>query len=156
MSALKRLVAALRPRPRIPEEQLALYGESVSPVIRQLGALYQAWRRDLELNAGEDELANSTSIHRWEAAGLIERLAAIEPPAPLGRAHALLASVTEDTARASRLLSSGYRFHSSRARCDGHALMLSAEERYGELCRELTRLGVNVPPAGAAGEQPAP
>ena len=156
MSALRRLLSALRPRPQVPGEELRRYGEALSPLLLQLASLYQDWRRDLELNTGEDELANTTSIQRWEAAGLVDRIQAIEPPEPLTRAHSGLLTAALDTARASRLLSSGYRFHSSNARCDGHALMLEAEARYAELRRELADWGLSVPPDGVGAGPAAP
>jgi hypothetical protein len=141
-------MAALRPRPRISGEELRRYGEALSPPLSRLGSLYQAWRRDLALNTGEDELANTSSIQRWEAAGLADQMREIQPPEPLTRTHNALLSAALDTARAARLLSSGYRFHSSSARCDGHALMLDSEARYAELRRELADWGLTVVPDG--------
>jgi hypothetical protein len=148
MSPLRRLLAALRPRPQIPGEELSRYGEALAPLLSQLGSLYRAWRRDLELNTGEDELANTSSIQRWEAAGLVDRIQAVQPPEPLTRTHSALVTAAQDTTRAARLLSSGYRFHSSSARCDGHALMLETEARYVALRRELADWGLSVPPDG--------
>ena len=143
MAPIERLAALLRGRARVEPDELERYGAAVRPLAEQLDRLYQRWRADLELDTPEDDLANSASIRRWEAAGLGDRLAAIEPPRPLARLHAELAAVIAETTRAAQLLSNGYRFHSSRARCDGQALMLEAEARFGSLRESLARVGLS-------------
>ena len=110
----------------------------------RLGALYARWRQDLELLSAEPEMANAASIQRWEAAGLLDRSRTVQPPAALLRAHSELRSIIADTARAAQLLSNGYRFHSSRARCDGHALMLASEARFSALCESLAASGLSI------------
>ena len=138
------LTGLFRGRPRVEPEELQRYREAVVPLVEQLGGLYRRWREDLLLDAPEPDLANSASIQRWEAAGLRDRLVVIEPPAALARAHGDLAVLAGDTARAAQLLSNGYRFHSSTARCDGQALMLASEARFGTLSQTLARLGLSV------------
>jgi hypothetical protein len=112
--------------------------------------VHRDWERARELDSTSDEMASTASIKRWEVAGLIDSLESIEPPAPLARLHHELVAVATETARATQRLSSGYRFHSSRSLCDGQAMMTSVESRLETLCRELTRLGVSVPPAAHA------
>ena len=113
-----------------------------------LAGIYARWRRDLAMDIGADEFANAASIQRWEAAGLMERLRSTPPPPELSRQHGDLAAVAADTARAAQLLSNGYRFHSSRARCDGQALMLAAEQRFATICGALEQRGISVPRDG--------
>lgn len=145
MPGLDDLTRLFRGRIRVEPEELGRYGEAAGPMVEQLGALYRRWRDDLELDAPDDDLANSASIRRWEAAGLRGRLLDVEPPPALARLHAELIGLTENTARAAQLLSNGYRFHSSRARCDGQALMLEAEERHASVRRTLEQLGLSFP-----------
>lgn len=156
MPGLDDLSRLFRGRARPEPEALDCYATAVRPLLEQLRSLYQRWHQDLELDAPDDDLANAASIQRWEAAGLRDRLAEIEPPPPLARAHADLLALVTDTVRAAQLLSNGYRFHSSRARCDGQALMLEADERFRPLLQNLEQLGVRFAAdadAGAAGRR---
>ena len=148
MAPIERLTGLLRGHARPDPRELERYGSAVTPLAAQLGRLYRRWRTDLELDAPQDDLANSASIQRWEAAGLRERLAAVEPPEGLARLHAELVALTVETARAAQLLSNGYRFHSSSARCDGQALMLESEARFDSLRTSLARAGLSVEPDG--------
>jgi hypothetical protein len=152
MPPLERLTGFLRGQPRLEPAELERYGAAVRPLAEELGRLYLRWRDGLELDAPQDDLANSASIQRWEAAGLSERLAAVAPPAALARLHAELAALTLDTARAAQLLSNGLRFHSSRARCQGQALMLDAEARFATLRGNLARVGLSVELDDVAGD----
>jgi len=154
MTPLERFTGLLRGQPRLDPDELERYGTAVRPLAEQLGRLYARWRADLELDAAEEDLANSASIQRWEAAGMSERVTAVEPPPPLARLHAELAALTVETARAAQLLSTGYRFHSSRARCEGQALMLEAEARFGSLRQSFARLGVSVEPSADGDARP--
>jgi hypothetical protein len=144
MSPLSRLSALFRGRARGEPAELEAYGEVVGPVSERLGTLYTRWRQDLELLSAEPEMANAASIQRWEAAGLLDQLQPVQPPPRLVRAHSELKSIIADTARAAQLLSNGYRFHSSRARCDGHALMLASEARFGALRKSLAASGLSI------------
>ena len=144
MSPLNRLSALFRGRARVEPAELDSYGEVVGPVTARLATLYARWRQDLELFSAEPEMANAASIQRWEAAGLLDQLRPVRPPTTLVRAHSELASIIADTARAAQLLSNGYRFHSSRARCDGHSLMLASEARFGALCKSLVASGLGI------------
>jgi hypothetical protein len=146
MLPLRRLSDLLRGRLQSDPAELRAYSEAVRPEIERLDDLFAGWRRALELNSDEDEMANAASIQRWEAAGMIDRLRRIQPPTGLTWAHAELQSLAGDTARASQLLSNGYRFHSSRARCEGQDLMLTAEERIRALVRTLAQNGISVAP----------
>jgi hypothetical protein len=142
MSPLHRLTKLFRGRDKASPVELRSYGQVVIPIAGRLENLYTRWRQDLELVSAEDELANAASIRRWEAAGLLDRLRPIQPPPPLTRTHNELEAVITDTARASQLLSNGYRFTSSRARCDGQALMLECQERFEALRRSMQECGV--------------
>lgn len=156
MPGLDDLSRLFRGRARVEPAELERYASAVGPLVEQLGGLYRRWRADLELDGPDDDLANAASIQRWEAAGLRDRLAALDPAASLARAHADLVALAADTARAAQLLSNGYRFHSSRARCDGQALMLEVEERHAALRRSLEELGVSFgadADAGAVGRR---
>jgi hypothetical protein len=147
---LTRLSDLFRARATVDPDELKSYSNSLRPVAERLGALYARWRQDLGLISREDELANAASIQRWEAAGLLDRLRALQPPSALARDHAALEAVLLETVRASQLLSNGYRFCSSNARCDGHALMLACEERFKTLSANLAQSGVSVKNGGAA------
>jgi hypothetical protein len=151
MRGLRKLNGLFRPRAALSADELQTYADAVGPSIEQLGALYLRWRESLELDAPDEQLANAGSIQRWQAAGLRDSLRRITPPPALARPHADLVAIATSTARASQLLSNGYRFHSSSARCDGHALLLSTEERLAALRAELERRGLSVHhgPAGA-------
>ena len=153
MAPLNRLSHLFRGRARIAPAEIEAYSTAIKPLAERAGALYARWRHDLEIDTHEDELANSASIQRWEAAGLLDHLRSIQPPKPLARTHAELQSVITDTARAAQLLSNGYRFHSSNARCDGQALMLASEERFTAICRAFEQSGVAL---GEAGRQAHP
>jgi hypothetical protein len=145
-----RLTALFRAGPAVSPTELQSYADAVGPLLERLGGLYVRWRQSLELDAQEEVLANAGSIQRWEAAGLRDRLRGVEPPAGLARAHAELILVAANTARASQLFSNGYRFHSSSARCDGHALLLASEERFAALRADLERRGISVRSAGGS------
>jgi hypothetical protein len=151
MRGLRKLNGLFRPRTGLSAAELQAYADAVGPSIERLGALYLRWRQSLELDAPDEQLANAGSIQRWQAAGLRDTLQGITPPPALTRSHADLVAIATNTARASQLLSNGYRFHSSSARCDGHALLLSTEERFAALRTELERQGLSVHhrPAGA-------
>lgn len=151
MSVLHRLLRLIGIRPSLDPARLQTYAEAVRPMAAQLEALYLRWRRQLESDLPENEMADAASIQRWQAAGLFDQLGRLEPPAAFVKAHTTLKSLTWDTARASQLLSNGYRFHSSRARCDGQSLMLSSEERFEALRRGLTARGLSVEPAAGDG-----
>jgi hypothetical protein len=148
---LNRLTSLFRARAIVDPDELKNYSDALRPVAERLGALYGRWRQDLELISREDELANAASIQRWEAAGLLDRLRALEPPSSLAREHGVLEALLLETVRASQLLSNGYRFCSSSARCDGHALMLECQERFETLSANLAQSGVSVTNGGAAG-----
>jgi hypothetical protein len=149
---LNRLSDLFRNRAIADPDELNSYSDALRPVAERLGALYGRWRQDLELISREDELANAASIQRWEAAGLLDRLRPLQPPSALARDHTELETVLLETVRASQLLSNGYRFCSSSARCDGHALMLACQERFERLCANLAQSGVSVKNGGAAGD----
>jgi hypothetical protein len=144
MRGIRKLNGLFRHRVALSADELQAYAEAVGPLIEQLGALYLRWRQSLELDTSDEELANAGSIQRWQAAGLRNDLRRITPPPALARPHADLVVIATNTARASQLLSNGYRFHSSGARCDGHALLLSTEERFAALRTELERQGFSV------------
>jgi len=153
MRGLRKLNGLFRPRAALSAEELQAYADAVGPLIEQLGALYLRWRQSLELDAPDEQLANAGSIQRWQAAGLRNTLRCIMPPPALTRPHAELVAIATSTARASQLLSNGYRFHSSSARCDGHALLLSTEEHFTALRTELERQGLSVHPGPADAER---
>jgi hypothetical protein len=119
-------------------------------LVDRLGTLYRRWTDDVEIDASDDDLANAASIRRWEAAALRDRAQAIDPPPTLAREHEELVALAGATARAAQLLSNGYRFHSSSARCDGQALMMESEARHATLRRHLELLGVSFPAAADA------
>jgi hypothetical protein len=144
MPSLDFVVRLFRAGPKVTPPELNAYGERLAPITGRLRGLYARWRETLEHLSREDELANTASIQRWEAAGLLDELRPIQPPEPLAQAQVELESIVADTARASQLLSNGYRFTSSRARCEGQALMLASEERFQKLCQALSEDGVNV------------
>jgi hypothetical protein len=154
MSPLQHLTSLLRGRPRIDPAELGRYASAIRPPAERLGGLYARWRRDLEVDSKAEEHANAASIQRWEAAAVRDQLAAVPPPAPLAKLHAELAALADETARAAQLMSNGFRFHNSDARCDGHALMLASEERFASLRRALERQGVSVAPAAPDGVEP--
>lgn len=154
MASLSRFADFFRPHQRVDASQLQSYGDSVLPALERLAEIWTRWRQDLELETPEDDLANAASIQRWEAAGLLERLQAIQPPPTLARCHAELLEIVHDLVRASQQLSNGYRFHSSRARCDGHALMLATEARFHALRRAFAESGLSAA-LGADGDAAA-
>ena len=78
----------------------------------------------------------------------------MSPPPALTRLHAESVALAGDTARAAQLLSTGFRFHNSNSRCDGHALMLASQERFATIRRALERQGISV--ERAAGDDAAP
>ena len=153
MPSLEDLSGLLRGRRRPDPAELEVYARAITPLVERLGALFVRWRRDLEIDAPADDLADAASIQRWEAAGLRDALGEITPPPALTRLHADLLEVTADTVRATQLVSNGYRFHSSNARCDGHALMLAAEERHTALRQALDRQGISVATVDAEGSR---
>ena len=142
MFRFSQLTHLFRSSPKIDPGDLEAYATVVTPPLNALSALFDRWRRSLEVDSRDHLLADASSIQRWEAAALRDRLRALTPPAGLRDSHAELISIATTTARASQLLSSGYRFHSSRARCDGHALLLTAEERYAAVRTRLLRHGL--------------
>lgn len=154
MPSLNRFADLFRSQQRVDPTQLQAYADIIVPALQRLADIWTRWRQDLVLEAREDDLANAASIQRWEAAGLLERLQALEPPAALERCHAELLEVVHDLVRATQQLSNGYRFHSSRARCDGHALMLATEERFTALRRAFAQRGFSA--GGGADGDAAP
>lgn len=154
MPSLTHLTSLFRGRARVEPAELQRYTSAIRPIVAQLGALYVRWRTDLEVDSMQEDQADAASIQRWEAAALRDQLAAVVAPAPLARLHADIEALAGDTARAAQLLSNGFRFHNSRARCDGHALMLESQARFDTLRRGLGRHGISV--ERAAGDDAAP
>ncbi len=149
MPSLTHLTSLFRARARVEPAELERYTLAIRPIVAQLGALYSRWRSDLEVDSMQEDQADAASIQRWEAAALRDQLAAVTAPAPLVRLHADIETLASDTARAAQLLSNGFRFHSSRTRCDGHALMLDSQARFDTLRRGLAQHGISVElPAG--------
>ncbi|MCC7104542.1 MAG: hypothetical protein IT307_05315 [Chloroflexi bacterium] len=136
----------IRGKPPVDPRQLAEYGALAQHVFSRTAALHEAWFVKASLEGQEEDLANVAAIHRWEAAGLAVILKQVEPPPGFTRAHQQLVDVVERVARASRLLSTGYRFHSSSARCDGQALMVETAQRLRLVQRRLEERGISVAP----------
>ena len=144
MPPLRHITNLFRGRPAVEPAEADRYGAAVQPLLQDLYELFVRWRQDLELDSPEEGLANAASIQRWQAASIRDQLVAVERPVAFSKLHDDLGTIALDTARAAQLLSNGYRFHSSRARCDGHALMLTAEARLDALLRALADYGVSV------------
>ena len=136
--------------PRSDPLQLEAYASAVRPLFSRVSALYEAWFERFSLEARDEDLANLAAINRWETAGLLEAARLLDPPKGLERAHGILLRVLERSARGSHLLSSGYRFNSSRARCDGQALLLEGAERLLHCQKLLEQCGVSVAPGEPA------
>jgi len=136
-----RWLSSLFHRPPEPEpEAVEDYRAAILPLLERAERLYQQWLEDVETVSDSERLANIASTQSWELATLSERLQACTPPEALAGTHAKCTEAFRLTRRAGQLLSTGYRYHSSDALCDGHALLDDACQIRHTV---LQRLGVD-------------
>jgi hypothetical protein len=100
--------------------------------------LHQGWLEQLDEQRRLERLANAAAVYHWYLSSLRERLGRVEAPPALGAWHEALAAALDSAARATQLMSHGYRFHNVRRICDG-GLML--EEALGQAVAVRDALG---------------
>jgi hypothetical protein len=125
---------------RIDPEHARDYQAAVTPLLERADCLYQQWVEQVESLTDDERIANIASIQGWEMASLAERLGACTPPPGLETVHANCTRAFELARRAGRLLSTGYRYHSTDALCDGHASLDDARQLYLSAMARLIEL----------------
>jgi hypothetical protein len=88
--------------------------------------LHQRWLEQLEEQRRHERLANAAAVYHWYLNSLRGRLAVVESPPALGAWHEALTGALDSAARATQLMSQGYRFHNVRRICDGGLLLEDA------------------------------
>lgn len=91
--------------------------------------LHQGWLEQLDEQRRPERLANAAAVYHWYLSRLRERLGTVEAPPSLAAWHEALAGALDSAARATQLMSHGYRFHNVRRICDGGVLL---EEALGQ------------------------
>lgn len=129
-----------RRSPQIPLDDLRDYQAAVTPLLERADCLYQQWVEQVESLKDDERIANIASTQSWEMASLSERLGACTPPPGLEGIHARCNRAFELARRAGRLLSTGYRYHSTDALCDGHASLEDARQLYLSAMARLIEL----------------
>lgn len=149
--SVSRVARLFRRRPRPPAEILAPYAAAALPLLERAERLYHEWFEYVALVADSEKLANAAAIQRWEAATLARSLEGVVPPEALADAHADLVVTLHQASRASQLLSSGSRYHSASAYCEGQVLLTAARERRLKAFRAVRRILGDPRPAGGSG-----
>jgi len=91
--------------------------------------LHQGWLEQVDEQRRHERLANAAAVYHWYLNALRERLGGLDAPPSLGAWHEALAAALDSAARATQLMSHGYRFHNVRRICDGGLLL---EEALGQ------------------------
>jgi hypothetical protein len=118
---------------------LEAYAHEVIPVLDRAEWLYQYWLDQTSLFSDGEKLGNVAAIHRWEAATMERSLERVVPPPALVDAHQQVLEALELASRAAQLLSSGSRFHSANALCEGQSLLDTSRERRLSALRVMRR-----------------
>jgi hypothetical protein len=129
----------LRPSGTPPADVLEAYAHEVIPVLDRAEWLYQYWLDQSTLFSDGEKLGNVAAIHRWEAATMGRSLERVTPPEVLADAHRRVLDALELASRAAQLLSSGSRFHSANALCEGQSLLDTSRERRLSALRAMRR-----------------
>ena len=135
------------------DEALRGYARMALDLLAQCEALHQHWLEELDEQRRSERLANAAAVYRWYLNGLHERLVGTDAPRAVDRSHEALVAALEAAARATLLLSQGYRFHNVRRICDGGALLEDAREQAQAVQRALARLVDAAPPAALSGAE---
>ncbi len=102
--------------------------------------LHQGWLEQLEEQRRNERLANAAAVYHWHLCRLRDRLGLLEAPPALGAWHEALAAALDGAARATRLMSHGYRFHNVRRICDGGLLLEEARAQTGAVGAALAQV----------------
>jgi len=118
--------------------------------------LHQGWLEQVDEQRRHERLANAAAVYHWYLSTLRERLGSVEAPPSLGAWHEALTAALDSAARATQLMSHGYRFHNVRRICDGGLLLEEALGQAVAVRDALARLcDVSVLSAQRAAERPA-
>jgi hypothetical protein len=110
-------------------DELGPYAAIVNPSFDRAEQLYQEWYARSGRFEEPERLANSASVHRWEAARIADALADIDPPRVVRRAHDEAIEAMIVASRAAQRLGAGARFHNAKALCEGQILLEESRER---------------------------
>lgn len=102
--------------------------------------LHRGWLEQLDEQRRNERLANAAAVYHWYLASLRDRLGGLEAPPALGTWHEALAGALDSAARATRLMSHGYRFSNVRRICDGGVLLEEARAQASAVREALARL----------------
>jgi GAF domain-containing protein len=133
------------------------YAQVALELLARCEELHRGWLEQLDEQRRNERLANAAAVYHWYLSSLRERLDAVEAPPALGAWHEALAAALDSMARATQVLSHGYRFHNVRRICDGGLLLeealaqaVAVRDALGRLC-ELEPVSAPVPAERSAG-----
>jgi len=102
--------------------------------------LHQGWLEQVDEQRRHERLANAAAVYHWYLSTLRERLGSVDAPPSLSAWHEALAGALDSAARATQLMSHGYRFHNVRRICDGGLLLEEALSQAVAVRDALARL----------------
>jgi hypothetical protein len=126
------------------------YARAALELLARCEELHQGWLEQVEEHRRNERLANAAAVYYWYLSSLRERLGALEAPPSLGAWHEALSAALDGAARATKLMSHGYRFHNVRRICDGGLLLEEALAQAVAVRAALTRLVEINPLSGPA------
>ncbi len=131
------------------------YARQVSPFVERAERAYRLWLGRSSEVPRTEVLANAASVQRWEFASWVEALSQIAPPPEAAKLHGQMLAGLRDGARASQLLSSGYRSTTYFAVCDGQALLVRALDCLRPVGEQIAQWSALPIPAAPARRRPA-
>jgi hypothetical protein len=153
-AAFRRILAreSAREEPPAATEVDGQYARSVLALLADWEEFHNHWVAELQEMPPTERLANSAAIYHWRLYQVTERMQQIQAPGHLGSLHQAVVGSLAAASRATRIVSSGYRFHSVRRMCDGTRLLQQAHSAAASLREALEQLPAvrpSTPPEGS-------
>jgi hypothetical protein len=123
-----------------PDDAQRGYVQVALELLARCEELHQGWLEQVDEQRRNERLANATAVYYWYLRSLRERLGTLDAPPSLGAWHEALSAAFDAAARATQLMSQGYRFHNVRRICDGGLLLEEARGQAVGVRDALTRL----------------